>query len=126
MMYLTKWENSLFELLGRRWKQAAAELCQAQLQLGLGLTQAVSSPDGLFFGTIKGFKNCHDFSWMRQTIFVLTDLFLDAKFKLLGWVGYWIVGLIGTITTSVPNLDWGSGLTLAMIFQMVIGQRIRG
>ena len=63
---------------------------------------------------------------MRQTIFVLTDLFLDAKFKLLGWVGYWIVGLIGTITTSASNLDWGSGLTLAMIFQMVIGQRIRG
>ena len=79
-----------------------------------------------FFGAKRGFKKCHDFSWMRKTIFVLTDLFLDAKFKLLGWVGYWIVGLIGTITTSAPNLDWGSGLTLAMIFQMVIGQRIRG
>ena len=63
---------------------------------------------------------------MRQTTFVLTELFLGAKFKLLGWVGYWMVGLIETITTSVPNLDWGLGLSLAMIFQMVTGQRIRG
>ena len=61
---------------------------------------------------------------MRQTTFVLTDLFLGAK--LFGWVGYWMVGLIGIITTSVPNLYWGRGLNYAMIFQMVTGQIIRG
>jgi len=63
---------------------------------------------------------------MIQTTFVLTDLILGAKFKLFWWLDYWMGGLIGTITTSVPNLDWGMGLSLAMIFEMVTGQRIRG
>ena len=37
-------------------KQAAAELGQAQPQLGLGLTRAVLVPDGLFLGLKRGSK----------------------------------------------------------------------
>ena len=34
--------------------------------------------------------------------------------NLSGWVGGWVVGLIGNITTSAPNWGWGLGLSLAI------------
>ena len=39
-----------------RIEQAAAELGQAQPQLGLGLTRAVSGSDGIFLGLKRGSK----------------------------------------------------------------------
>ena len=81
----------------------------------LGLL-ALFGPNSVIVGLRMDLKACIGPTQLNKQLCFWLSPCLRPNLNLSGWVGGWVVGLTGNITTSAPNWGWGLGLSLAIAY----------